>query len=130
MTCSGAPAGPGTFSCGGAEFSSRRPTPSAGSAAPPDASRTSRRLESLLPRASRSEEASLRLTPSLFDTLMLAARFRTPPGPDAPELAALELFYSEIARGLERPEKIQIASAGELKTVTAPDMEAAFDGRL
>jgi hypothetical protein len=75
-------------------------------------------------------EVTLRLTPSLFNVLMLAAEFRTPAGPDAPDLAAIELFYSQLGRDAAQPEKIQIASGGELKTVTAPDMKAAFDGRF
>jgi len=75
-------------------------------------------------------EVTLRLTPSLFDVLMLAAEYRTPAGPDAADLAALELFYSHLGRDAAPPEKIQIASGGELKTVTAPDMKAAFDGRF
>lgn len=73
--------------------------------------------------------AELILSPTLFNTLLLASAFRTPAGPDAADLGALELFYSRLGIA-QRPGKIQIAERGRLRTITAPDMEAALDGRL
>lgn len=74
--------------------------------------------------------ASKIVSPSLFEALIGAADYRTPPGPDAPASAELGQFYGMVQGSVDSFAQIRIADRGALKIFCEPNMDEALDGRF
>lgn len=62
------------------------------------------------------------ISPRLFEALYEAASYQTPPGPDAPEMAELELLLSDLSRRLPASHEIRIAVDGAERGFVPPDL--------
>jgi hypothetical protein len=88
------------------------------------------RIRITVEQSAGSASGSMIVSPSLFEALIGAADYCTPPGPDAPESAELGQFYARVQSSIDSFAQIRIADGGALKIFCEPNMDEALDGRF